>query len=294
MRSAAHELELFYRESTEEFASAILRLARAMLDGRLRPELARGSLERRIVETMTLAHLHGRRRVLIEVDAAAGGRAWSREDRDAASLARARFGDLIAQVPFTEAVGSLLEREPRLGASWQEIAELYQHGPAFAAVRSASLQVTEHVQRAVTVLLDQGAPVPTAERVVAEIGGWGRAYAETVYRTNVATAYMDGRREESLRPLVRARMPAWELFTAQDVDVRDNHEDGHGFIAATDDPIWGTLAPPLGFNCRCQVRLVSVEELEARGLLDAAGGVIRYLPPGFAGFGPDPGFRRAA
>lgn len=35
---------------------------------------------------------------------------------------------------------------------------------------------------------------------------------------------------------------------------------------AADDPIWQTIYPPNGFNCRCKVRALSARDLERRGL----------------------------
>lgn len=65
--------------------------------------------------------------------------------------------------------------------------------------------------------------------------------------------------------------------TMEDERVRDNHAAAEGLVAAARDPVWLAIAPPLGFNCRCSVRLVPRAALRERGLVDARGKVIRYV-----------------
>lgn len=281
------ELERFFAASTEQVTDLIRRVARSMLDRRMNNEGAIKVLQKQLSEIMTLAHLHGARRVVLEVDKASGGRKW-----------RAAMSDLIPKVPFRQAVEDLVDRIPtwETGQTWQDVARAYQEGPAFAAVRASSLQITERVQKAVSTALDKGQSIGTISGLMQDLDDWSQAYADTVFRTNAATAYSRGRMEEAQRPLVKREMPAFERFSAQDVDVRDNHAAAHGLIAATDDPIWltssggGPAMVPSGYNCRCSLRLVDREELDSRGLLLPDGGVKRYYPPKFGGYYPDPGF----
>lgn len=82
-------------------------------------------------------------------------------------------------------------------------------------------------------------------------GGW---YWETVYRTNVQTAYNAGRMMgyEEDRPL------ALELVVIDDARTTDycRQYAGKGFILPYDDPFWKTHIPPFHFNCRTTIRAI--------------------------------------
>jgi hypothetical protein len=54
------------------------------------------------------------------------------------------------------------------------------------------------------------------------------------------------------------------------------------FWAGLDDPIWDTWWPPNGWNCRCQIRLLSQADVDALGGWEAA--------PQAPAVYPDPGF----
>ena len=82
-------------------------------------------------------------------------------------------------------------------------------------------------------------------------GGW---YWETVYRTNVQTAYNAGRMMgyEQDKPL------ALELVVIDDARTTDycRQYAGKGFVLPYDDPFWKTHIPPFHFNCRTTVRAI--------------------------------------
>lgn len=50
-------------------------------------------------------------------------------------------------------------------------------------------------------------------------------------------------------------------MTAGDHRVRDNHRLWHGFIPSIDDWFWTTHFSPNGFNCRCNVSILSERDL---------------------------------
>ena len=82
-------------------------------------------------------------------------------------------------------------------------------------------------------------------------GGW---YWETVYRTNVQTAYNAGRMMgyEPDKPL------ALELVVIDDARTTDycRQYAGKGFVLPYDDPFWKTHIPPFHFNCRTTIRAI--------------------------------------
>lgn len=55
--------------------------------------------------------------------------------------------------------------------------------------------------------------------------------------------------------------PAYRYKTRNDDRVRDEHALLHDIVARASDPIWQTIWPPNGWNCRCYIEPLSEEEL---------------------------------
>lgn len=91
-------------------------------------------------------------------------------------------------------------------------------------------------------------------------------YAETIVRTNLASSYGAGRFAQQATGTVRARRPFVQYRTVRDGDVRKDHRalDGKVFMNGSD--LHAQYAPPLGFNCRCQMVTLSQRQFESRGL----------------------------
>lgn len=236
-------------------------------------------LQRRFTALLTFANLLARRRVLLQVDTGVFGFAagevppWTRAD-----------------FKPEEAIRDLVSREPRLAKTAEEVAELYRKEHAFALAWSAEKEITKRVQKEVARALREGKPEPSAVTAIRAIGDWTRAYANTVYRTNVVTAFEAGNQRQAEEPEVAAVAPAFRFTATLDADVRPNHAAAHGLIAGVNDPVWGRFSPPLGYNCRCSRNLVSRFELKRLGLLRQDGSVKPFYPRSFRNAHPDPGF----
>lgn len=291
VKSPNTELQQLLKLTLSDFKEEILRAASLAVSGNGEvKEASTASIQETIAQTMTLSDLTGRRRVFLESDAAPVP-----DPVDAFSASPL----VPAGVTFSQAIADLLSREPRLAQSAEEVGKVYQlHG--FALARSTSEEITARVQKAIAALIDQGTALPTAVQVITEIEPWAESYAETVFRTNAATAYTAGRFQQAQNPDVAAVMPALEVIGPDDADTRrgrkvdglENHKAAIGLIAQTQDTIWETVSPPFGYNCRHGVRLVSRMELRRKGLLTPEGGVKRFLPAGFSAFRPHPNFAR--
>ena len=210
-------------------------------------------------------------------------------------------GAPLPRVPFTEAIADALAREPRLATSATEVAQAYSESHVFALARSSELHLTKRVQSAVATAIQEGQSVgegvasirKIARAAGADMDRFTRSYAETVFRTNVSTAYTAGRFREMANPAVAFAIGALKFVgptsTPPQGDTRPNHAAAVGLIAAADDPVWRTMRPPLGYNCRHSVTFVGWPELKRRGLLRPDGKVRRATIP--EGAYPDPGFR---
>lgn len=100
-------------------------------------------------------------------------------------------------------------------------------------------------------------------------------HLENVYRTNFQSAMRDGRETIRNNPIVAATFPYQEYIPIHDARARPAHRalgelglDGTG-IYRVDDPFWDVFTPPLFFNCRCSVRLLTLEQAAQAGVKEA-------------------------
>ena len=283
-------LEILNRE-TARFDKAMRDLALASLsDDFSRMESARQRMVRLASESMALVDLMGRRRLLLEADQF---RKRNEDNRDGLVSVRLAATDVVKAVTFREAVRDIVSREPRLADTWERVAELYSgNDHVFSLVRSADEHVTASIQKRIGKFVAKGVDyAKAAQKLRREFGDemedFTQAYAETVYRTNMSTAYTAGRFQQAFDPDVAEVIGAFMYASAELPQSRPNHVALHGLIAATTDPIWEQIAPPNGYNCLCDLILVDRWELEKRGLLENGTIQLATMP---AGGGRDPGF----
>lgn len=298
LRHPVDELDALQEASIAELVELMARVGVSHVrgDGRF-GQGAAYQLGQVLGETMAAAALFGRRRLLLEADAATKPAAFAKR------RARPRV-PFLPDVPFREAINDILEREPRLAPGWRRTQEVYTSG-GFAAARAASEQIAAKIQEIVETATRRGTSQDLVERRILaalrsgdeaaarDLGinpaGWSRAYADTVFRTLTASSYARGRREQAEDPAIRRVMGGWRYAAVHDGDARPNHLKADGVVAAFDDPIWEQLSPPLGYRCRCSLEIVTRAELRARGVIDRAGNVLTYVSAP-DGAGPDPRF----
>lgn len=298
LRAPIDEQDALWERSAWRLNDAILRFARAMVAGRS-TEAATLQIGRLIVQTLVLADLLGRRRVLLMQDDVLARRAADRVapepfrlDDDGRLVFTSDPTPMVTPVTFDEMIANLLERDPRLAVGYKAVQDLYSREFAFAVAKSVTTETTKRVQKALAEGFTRGSGTKT-EQVIAEIGDWSAAYSETVYRTNMATAYTAGQFQQAKDPDLAPAFPALEYIGISDASTRPNHRAAFGLIAATADPIWAEIAPPLGYNDRCGVTIRNKWALMDAGLY-RDGIVIRHTPPNFAQAHADHGFTHSA
>ena len=79
----------------------------------------------------------------------------------------------------------------------------------------------------------------------------GEFHLETVFRTNMQTAYGVGRR--SALEEVKDDLPFWQYHAVGDDRTRPTHAALNGVTLPADNPFWDTHFAPWDFNCRCSV-----------------------------------------
>jgi len=303
-------LESMDERQARFYVDALDRLAAAVAGGD-RDEIAaaRARLVRVVQDTMGVAEVMGAALMLRE---AAGS--YVEDAKDAGvHMRRSTHDDLVlfrdsgviptlANVTFEQALQDLLDRTPvflrdAAERTAQNIARLYSQGHVIAFARSAELAVTQKVQQVIATAIKTGVPeiaagnriVAAVEKVRTETEPWTRAYARMAFRTNINTAATAGRFRQALDPDVARVVPAFRFDAVGDSDTRPNHKAADGRIWTTRNPVWQMLAPPLGYNCRCNASLVTLPMLRRMGRVSRAGTVLEdSVPPGAH---PDPGFR---
>lgn len=254
-------------------------------------------------DSMALAEVLGAR-LALRVAASTLARHYAKDIGSTRSLVTFATQTIMPHVELAEAIEDMISRTPvtiRRAAerTAERISQLYSDGRAVAFARSAETVVTLEAQEFITRALREGIPEGEAGRKLAlsvnEIRTrsepWTENYARMVFRTNVNTAVTAGRFRQVQDPDVREIIPAFRFDAVGDGDTRPNHKAADGVILKVDSAAWRNLAPPLGYNCRCQVSLVPRPELEALQRIDKRGEVIETRVPYDAK--PDAGFRHA-
>ena len=102
----------------------------------------------------------------------------------------------------------------------------------------------------------------TGAVVKAQLGSASRL--ETIFRTNIQSAYAAGRWEQID---ANARAAPWLLYDAvDDFRTRPEHAAMDGTVLPVTDKWWKTHHPPNGWNCRCGVIQLTDAELAEYGL----------------------------
>lgn len=299
MITGKEELERWLDKHSRLFEDAVKRMAWARFQGTWKDRMReRKNMATLIQHTMILADMRGRKRVLMEVNAL---------DRSAKFAAKTPplqpTGDKtpLSSLSFREAIDDILSRDPKLAEGYREVTRLYNEGHVFALARAAEGNVddrlamwrTKEVQKALVEVERAGKGIDEFGEMMQEIGPWSKWYADVLYRTNISNAVSNGRFAQALDEDVQEVAPALELVGVSDDRERPNHAAAMGFTATAKDPRWSIIRPPLGYNCRHGVNLISKGDLERRGLFKN-GEVIPYIPPNFHEAHPDPGFKAGA
>lgn len=106
-------------------------------------------------------------------------------------------------------------------------------------------------------------------------GQLGPRHLETVFRTNVQTAFAEGQETMHAHPVVRSVFPYARFDAIHDGRVRSQHLaletlglDGTNIYRA-DDPMWSYFTPPFEFNCRCSKSFMTIKQAAKAGVLEA-------------------------
>lgn len=192
----------------------------------------------------------------------------------------------LFQLTPERALAFLEDKGYRLTWNWWEM-QREAHDHAFTVAKLARQDILSDIRGAVEQALAEGQTERWfREQLVGTLqrkGWWGKQVdvdpvtgeaqlyqagsvrrLQTIYRTNLQTAYMAGRQRQFDAEIDRA--PYVQYIAVMDSRTRPSHAALHGRVFRLDDPAWDIIAPPNGFNCRCRARNLSAREVERRGL----------------------------
>jgi SPP1 gp7 family putative phage head morphogenesis protein len=100
---------------------------------------------------------------------------------------------------------------------------------------------------------------------------------DVIYRTNMQGAYMGGRYAQMLD--VKDEFPYWQYIAVLDNRTRPNHRALNDKVVKNTDKLWHTHFPPNGYNCRCRVRALTLDDVKAKGLTVGKGSRLKKFKP---------------
>lgn len=177
------------------------------------------------------------------------------------------FAELTAEdvenLPYTEAVEYLKKRDVIKKVDYNKLSDKMRFR-AFTASRIADGDLLKRINSELIKNVNDGKGLKdflslTKTDILNKVGmgaggqGW---YWETVYRTNVQTAYNTGRMMgfEEDKPL------ALHFVGIEDSRQTDVCHSLSNVIRPYDDPLWEKYIPPLHFGCRSTVRAIYDED----------------------------------
>jgi SPP1 gp7 family putative phage head morphogenesis protein len=197
-------------------------------------------------------------------------------------------------VPFTQAIDRIRNLTPMTRLAFDALASRYKM-QAFTIAGVSDVKLIDNIQQELLDTLKEGGTPDDFRKAVgaltsdAGVADLLDAQINTIFQTNVQTAYSNGRFAQMRDPAVAAALPIWQYHTVEDSHVRPAHAALDGFAAQYDDPVWRRIYPPCGYNCRCSVSAMSPSDAPD----DASSPGLPRIPAAAASV-PDPGFGGAA
>ena len=171
-------------------------------------------------------------------------------------------GTDIPPIPFSEAVGFLKSKVPMTKTEWLSL-EKKMRFRAFTMAKLGEVNVIETVKNQLVKAMESGEGFAASFDAVKEIAKASGAtlkpfYWETVFRTNVQSAYVAGK----LLQYQKFPPAAYRLLVIEDVRTSDicRHlltQSGYGVVMPVDHPFWEKYGfPPYHMNCRTGISAV--------------------------------------
>jgi len=236
-------------------------------------------------------------------------------------LAARRHGGIVPPGPFTprppasgsaepvhfpiidEAARSLADRNVMTRAQFDAL-DNAARAKAFTVANVESTETLAKIRDALAENVADGTDLQAFREKVLSVVDEGTflspAHLETVFRTNVQTAFSDGQMTVLQHPFVRSGFPYAAYEAIDDDRVRHNHLalmtcgiQGTN-IYRIDDPVFLTFRPPWDFCDRCSWIPMTVRMAASKGISEAVEWLRTGVEPADRAFVPMPPFRPPA
>lgn len=199
-------------------------------------------------------------------------------------------GQPFLRTPFSEALAYFLERFKnedevyRILDAYTQDANASYREIARALSRRASSLLEQHLRDGGTLeLFVQGMRSgEIADKLGIEANN--PYYFETVYRTQMQSAYNAGRYKQMTNPEVTKYRPFVEYrHSGNALNPREEHLALNGKQWLASDPEWHQYMPPNGYNCRCTMITLDAEDMSEEALQRIPADDSQFFDEGFKG-----------
>ncbi len=177
----------------------------------------------------------------------------------------------IPPIPFSEAVGFLKSKVPMTKTEWLSL-EKKMRFRAFTMAKLGEVKVIETVKKQLVKVMEGGEGFAGSFDTIKAIAKASDAtltpfYWETVFRTNVQSAYVAGK----LMQYQKFPPTAYQLLVIEDVRTSDicRHlltQSGYGVVLPVEHPFWKKYGfPPYHMNCRTGICAVYKSQIGKDG-----------------------------
>lgn len=160
----------------------------------------------------------------------------------------------LKPLPFDEAIEAFKGQVPLTPDEFYALAD-EARALGFTVARVMQMDVLVDIHGAVDKAIKEGETLADFRNRMDEIfetRGWTAPpeftpwRIETIFRTNVQTAYSTGRYKQMVDQ--KEHFPFWEYDAVNDARTRPEHAALDGKVFPADHPFWDTWYPPNGYN----------------------------------------------
>jgi SPP1 gp7 family putative phage head morphogenesis protein len=171
---------------------------------------------------------------------------------------------------YLEALAWFRSKVPMLKADYQALSTANRR-KAFTVAGVTQLDLIHDVWKEIDNALENGMTLEDFKSTVSAklTRAWGApnpARVETIFRTNMQSAYGAGRYAQLTDPDVLETRPYWMYDSILDSRTSGLCRSLDGTVKRNDDPWWDKRIPPLHHRCRSAIRSFTEEQANARGI----------------------------
>ncbi len=166
------------------------------------------------------------------------------------------------KMKFEEAIKFFVDKDPVLFADIEDVEDEIR-SQYFWVKKATDLEMTKRIYKNLKDAIDNGSTFKEWLNVMEPEKIASKAYLETVFRTNLVSAYSAGRYNEQMKS---KNEPYWLYSAILDGRTTEICFFLNGKVYKQDDPIWSKIYPPNHYNERSIVIALDKEDLEEEGL----------------------------